>query len=143
MEKIIIYILIIAIGILFDFIKKRVRKSAASKPENKAPKPQISTPFLQFSNLQAAPMPTHPAPMTASPQEKTKKDKQKKEEIRRVQSQNAATPFLPGEQEISALTTVETAPIETTQKEDPTDISAHYSRWRQAIIDAEILQRKF
>ncbi|MCI8999287.1 MAG: hypothetical protein HFJ95_09920 [Muribaculaceae bacterium] len=137
MEKIIIYVLIIAIGVLFDFIKKRARKTASSTSVNKSPTPQLQDSFQQFFALQDT-------PTERKSQSAKRPEPVQKQERKPVAKHQPSKPFLPGETEI-ALPAISDEPesIKVKERETPPEVAAHYARWRQAILDAEILQRKF
>ena len=132
MEKIIIYVIIIAAGVLFDFIKKRAHKSATSQQANKPPKPQAQFPLLQFSDLNIPRNKPETAPGRVI-----------KQEPKKIKHDKLSAPFLPGEKEISLPDITDDTPMEISKQEVPADVAAHYARWRQAILDAESLQRKF
>lgn len=125
MEKIIIYALIIAIGVLYEFIKKRARGNRSRNQVLKSPSPyttQSSSPSLE-SVFTAAPAP-QPESAALKPTSSPKpKHTPKPKSI--LESQPTTEPA-------SAPAT------------DPADgLAEHYAKWRQAIIDAEIIQRKF
>lgn len=148
MEKIIIYVIVIAIGILFEYIKKKSRNETASTPVKKAPKQQAYNPFLQFIDTtddNQKPAPAHvtiPAPANDKTQSATS-HKPKTHPQTKHNTDKSSMPFLPGEQEISLSNPIDETPIEVSSPKVPADVAAHYARWRQAILDAEILQRKF
>lgn len=140
MEKIIIYVIIIAAGVLFDFIKKRARKSATSQQANKPPKPQAQFPLLQFSDLN---IPRNKPELIPSDKHETAPGRVIKQEPEKIKHDKLSAAFLPGEKEISLPDITDDTPMEISKQEVPADVAAHYARWRQAILDAEILQRKF
>lgn len=125
MEKIIIYALIIAIGVLYEFFKKRARGNSSRNRVVKSPSPyapmQSPSPSVK-SEYASAPAPQPDSamkPISAPKPKHTPKPKSILES-----------------QPVREQTTV-------TDTESADRLAGHYAKWRQAIIDAEIIQRKF
>lgn len=143
MEKIIIYALIIAIGVLFEYIKKRARGDQSSKPVSQTPQHKS----ISQATIQALVTEASPASIGLHKPTKAKRDKTRpampappkpiRQECKKI--------FLPGEQIKSRATTAYNTAISDNNSEHQTatDVSEHFARWRKAIIDAEIIQRKF
>ncbi len=136
MEKIIIYALIIAIGVLFEYIKKRARGDQSSKPVSQTPKPiahvASKKPFAAaIPIVPPSPVKTLPKPV-ATVQAKPITNEQPKH-------------FLPGEQVKEMTVKADDTAISDSNSGHliTPDTSEHFARWRKAIIDAEIIQRKF
>lgn len=145
MEKIIIYAFIIAIGILFEYIKKRVRGDQSPNSKKQAQKDEAPLPVpwqVMFDSAKSRIAPV--MRMERMPETKTEAS------VKRQPRQDAAMPeppkqFLPGEDISEIITPIEETPVSEPMPEanPPADNTEHYARWRQAILDAEILQRKF
>lgn len=127
MEKIIIYAFIIAIVALFDYIKKRAKGTQSPKKVN-SPRPN-------------RPVPPDIQPMAVATQPISTPRQQPKPSTPPKQPQQ----FLPGEEVDDMILPMEETPKPETMTGERTSQqnAEHYARWRQAIIDAEILQRKF
>lgn len=143
MEKIILFLIIFGIGSLFEYLKKMKEKKAGLEGMADAPLPHSRkmpgrmTPIDAMTHSAAVPAPESTA-RTVSAQ-------------RPQQARN--TTFLPGERlrnishdnDIAATEPQESPAIGAITASDAPDPEreAHFQHWRQAIIDAEILQRKF
>lgn len=158
MKEIIIYLVIIAGGLLFDFIKKKIKKSSDSVQVNE---PSKSTPWeaneeFAFLNPLGNPFHQHSSEQYVNP-EMNGEVSSEVVPIKEVHHEPslAKTPKSPAakHRKFDSLQRIETVGqpvIEESQiapslnpEEQNTELVAHYARWRQAIIDAQIIQRKF
>lgn len=158
MKEIIIYLVIIAGGLLFDFIKKKIKKSSDSVQVNE---PSKSTPWEaneEFAFLNPLGNPFHPqaSEQYVNPE---KIDKASLEGLSITEAHHEPRPQMRPKapdvkyQKIDSAQKIETMgqpSIEESQiavalspEAQNTELEAHYARWRQAIIDAQIIQRKF
>ncbi len=143
MEKIIIYAFIIAIVALFEYTKKRAQ-GAQSRKKVDTPKrnvPPVAADWeAMFGPAQPIPAPARPA----APQHQ-KATTAPEKPARPSTPPKPTQQFLPGEQtdEISLPMEATPAPGTLTGSVSTQQNAEHYARWRQAIIDAEVLQRKF
>lgn len=146
MEKIIIYIVIMVVVFLFEQIKK-MSKKAASTPARK-PGPRRQARNDSTSPRPARPAPPRPAPAGASAlaAASVATSHYKPLEISYIEETaeeggSALTVDTPIDNEgngdsPSAQTSAPAAAEDAAR-------AAHYARWRQAILDTQVLERKF
>ncbi|MDE6861104.1 MAG: hypothetical protein K2J65_11925 [Duncaniella sp.] len=144
MEKIIIYAFIIAIGILFEYIKKRVRGDQSPNLKNQAKKTDAPQPAAWQTMFSSAKSKIAPA-LRIERMSETRTDTSVKRQPRQDDIPEPPKQFLPGEDFGEMITPIEESPMSEPMQETnpPGNNAEHYARWRQAILDAEILQRKF
>lgn len=142
METIIIWIVIVAVGAVFEWVKKK----SASQEGGQSRPGSISRPAPCNTTWS---VPTTDVDMTSKPQpqpqpqpRQTKAAKPAPAPAHAYQplanlSQNDDTPL-----QVEVLDdSDETAPVSPTREHDLR--TAHYDRWRKAILDTQILERKF
>ncbi len=158
MEKIILFLIVIGVGSLFEYLKKlrkeRADSSRAARPQSR--RPVIFNGFTQFMNQAVSytssatdsftVLSSETPQVNATAETRCQQSKEKPGKSERKA-------FLPGEthESISVTEPLEietlgeiTAPSTTrTEQQDEASAEAHYRRWRQAIIDSEILRPKF
>ncbi|MCM1139574.1 MAG: hypothetical protein NC221_06940 [Duncaniella sp.] len=156
MKEIIIYLVIIAGGLLFDFIKKKMKKSSDSVQVNETSNPspwEEAEGFDFFKNVdkpirfQAAEPYVNPEtdslvqpePIKIADPEHTF-TQQAKEQAVKIHTAGPQ-PVI----ELDEQSAIEESPMAAmaTPDEQNAALAAHYDRWRQALIDAQIIQRKF
>ncbi len=144
MEKIILYVLIIGGGLLFEFFKRKMKEKPAapsSQSDNHRfpPAPSLfdepgltiptpsQTPVQYVSTSTSHFLPGEQVESFTTP--KAEKQRQKKAKSKSAPAKSGNTP--------------DSASIIEAHNREEARRAAHYARWRQAIIDAQIIQRKF
>lgn len=135
MEGIIIWIVFIAIGALWEFVGKK-KSDSRSRSQSAAPAP---------ARLESAPR-SSTAVKTESAPRKAERPKPAYKPMHLVDAEPVAaveiitdTP-LP---DIDTPSVTDTPAISAEQSAAQSDREAHFRRWRQAIIDTQVLERKF
>ncbi|MBD5353403.1 MAG: hypothetical protein HDR85_00590 [Bacteroides sp.] len=154
MEKIIFFLIVFGIGSLFEYIKKlRQERADSSRAAETSHQRSVNFKgFQPFSRKMASFMTTAFPP--ASPEgESGASAKPSRNEVPEQKKPRPA--FLPGETienisgseplEVETFDEISTPELQSARQPDGdlTDTEAHYRRWRQAIIDSEILRPKF
>lgn len=144
MESIIIWIVIIVAGYVFEQIKKRAERKKAEEEALNRHNPIASSPsHTPAPYIQEVNRALHrPAPTMAA------KPAPFREKAQQPIRQDTATPV----HDISSSPTKAYKPLDIAVNETPMEIAehpddqsrtAHYDRWRQAILDTQILEKKF
>ncbi len=162
MEKIILFLIVFGIGSLYEYLKqmKEKKERAGSATSAKTDiknamarqKAEIQKMFNNLGGITPVIAPIEATGAETATTQKTKTHVTNKKENKKDIIGKTAKPrksFLPGELLSASLITEGTE--NTNSKESSiTDNAAeeksrsdHYERWRRAIIDSEILQRKF
>lgn len=156
MKEIIIYLIVIAGGLLFDFIKKKMKKSADSLHVNEPSKSWSPDPAEGISSISGPLIPDYSFEAIPSVEAAH-------ESMQKATSQSSHEPVamyqnpelimgidpkrmgkLPHKAQQLEKPDNEEPPIASMNPVNKNEaLAAHYSRWRQAIIDAQIIQRKF
>ncbi len=140
MEKLISAIIVIAISVIYSWIKER----SASREENRKlsappPPPETQWPSDVFNagGFDIVPL-TVPQPVETPVEKKPKPDKRHKkrhEPVLPVEGGRVTPPSPPAE--------TESTPMSRVDESVAPALAAHYARWRQSVIDAEVLTPKF
>lgn len=136
MEDIIIWIVFIAIGALWEFVGKK-KSDSRSRAGAAAPAPMTidpdSRPSSPKSSQSASHRPEKPKPAYRP---MTQADAEPVSEVEILSD----TPLL----DTPLTSDIDTPPYNTGQPDAARhDREAHFRRWRQAIIDTQVLERKF
>lgn len=156
MEKIILFLIVFGIGSLFEYLKKMREKRAdlsrAAQPQRQRPvsfngftpftRPEASLTSTSFPGVVPKTIPAENQAAATEPRQPVREERSGK-----------ASPksFLPGEthqsfsdtEPLEVATPDEIASPVSGSEQQPAQIDEHYRRWRQAIIDSEILRPKF
>lgn len=152
MEKIILFLIIFGIGSLYEYVKELNRKKARSEG-NHTDAPRQSQRQRSPFGMRFPEMPAMPSALRETPHPVY-------QPIVTEETGEEMSAFLPGEQISVARPEAQTAMSQGAEpsselKEESrigsiadasqtdAELQAHYSHWRQAIIEAEIIQRKF
>ena len=140
MEKLISAIIVIAISVIYSWIKERsASREEKRKTSAPPPPPDNSWPSDVFNagGFDVVPL-TVPPPVETPVEKNSKPKKQRKnrhESVLPVEGARVTPPLAPSETESIAAPHVDEATSPA--------LAAHYARWRQSIIDAEVLTPKF
>ena len=140
MEKLISAIIVIAISVIYSWIKERsASREEKRKPGAPPPPPETEWPSDVFNagGFDSVPL-TVPPPVETPVEKKPRPEKQHKSGpglVLPVEGGRVTPPSPPAE--------AESTPISRVDEPDSTALAAHYARWRQSIIDAEVLTPKF
>lgn len=140
MEKLISAIIVIAISVIYSWIKERsASREEKRKPSAPPPPPETEWPSDIF-NAGAFDV----VPLTVPPPVEVPAEKMPKPEKRHKKHHQPILPVEGGRvTPPSVLTETEsTAPSRVDETASPA-LAAHYARWRQSVIDAEVLTPKF
>lgn len=170
MEKIILFLIVFGVGSLYEYLKESRKKRAESpRAADQSPEtaPGAGNPFAQlFRSLES------PAPAAAPRRQQRQRQAsarsaataQQPVAVRPTAAQKAqeagqhpsSSAFLPGELHASPsemqsmpeiqledLDEIAAAPAAVSPATDSGATARHYARWRQAIIDSEIITPKF
>ncbi|MCM1356812.1 MAG: hypothetical protein NC212_10460 [Staphylococcus sp.] len=159
MEKIITFIVVLALGSLYEFLKQRAaaRKDAVPDKDTSAGKASMSlSSSLPRFNLQDLAR-TFTSTTTAKPHRNPSRRTHKKAEATPAERPSSHSGFLPGEllqiptpeqleQAGTPMEIIEPETLDTPRDSSPARTATddeHYARWRRAIIDAAIITPKF
>lgn len=144
MEDIIIWIVLIAIGALWEFVGKKKGESR-SRTHSGTPAPAPFKPVAQSSS----PAPAKPVAQSTSPAKSSHFSQEKSRPVYKPMR-------VENDQELATVEILSDTPLTDTplsiDTDTPTfsdaaqtasDREAHFRRWRQAIIDTQVLERKF
>lgn len=142
METIILWIVIIAVGAVWERIKKKADKDDQWQPPGTSPLPAPCDAPWAHPELTTPAKASRPAPQRTAPTPASEKPKPAPLPHAYKPIQNTASDTV---MEIETLDD-DNNPITAESKMSAQDLEArqaHYDRWRKAILDTQILERKF
>ncbi|MCM1163473.1 MAG: hypothetical protein NC339_04410 [Muribaculaceae bacterium] len=143
MEQLIIWIVILAIGLGWEQLKKRSHRDEEAHGNRTPQREPEKNPWFQLltdTNTDIYPS-TPPPASTHEPRAARKAERKPKAKIKPVAEKAKPLPH-EGTRVTSDLPqpVEETPPILAADPAEEATLAAHYDRWRRAIIDAEILR---
>lgn len=138
MSKLAIYLVVGAIILIYQWVSGALKEGAAKRRETRSIEadrreaseaPQWRSTWAEFEKMlshsadQSVPAPAKPAPVPEA-------------------AKPTPRPTLP-EEGVSVTVPVDTSETEVAEQRRNQRLRAHYDRWRRAVVDTQVLERKF